>query len=565
MEITPPGDVRPAFEKDLELIRKTIDGQWGDGYSKDVIPEGKIILLNNIPYIDRMDEVIMDGRVIGAIRYNPEKKLKNESPFEFILRPWERLPRPEKGYAVVDDGAVEPIMNGGSVLTPGILEADEDIEEGDEVIVTDKEGDIVTSGSSRLSGKELEEKGYGKGIKNRWRVSDFEPSEGSKKWDKILEANEKLIQDRVDKAKEFIRKQAEDHEEPVAVAYSGGKDSLATLLLTLDAGLEPDMLFVDTGIELPETKTNVEKTAERYDLDLLQKRVEGGYWDNVEHFGPSARDYRWCCKTCKLGPTARLIQENYEDGVLSFIGQRRYESSQRMKQGSTWSNPWVPGQKSASPIQEWTALHVWMYLFSKGAEWNPLYEKGFERIGCWVCPASDLSELEIIQQEYDFYSRFEDTLDEYMEKNDLPEVWKELGLWRWLDVPEKIEDMLEEYGKKDEIKEAKTVAEQEQNISELLKNPRTRNLLNALVDPERIDFGKLESEGSEIDGIEREDIYDMHRKALYCRECGVCLARCDQDALYFDDGIKIDEERCVHCGECLGKCPVVTFRSRVSP
>ncbi|MFW5946500.1 MAG: phosphoadenosine phosphosulfate reductase family protein [Candidatus Natronoplasma sp.] len=547
VEITPPGDVRPAFDQDIQLIRETIDRQWGEGYSYKILSDGKPVILNGIPYRDRMDEVIVDGKVIGALRYNPERKLEEKEPYEFILRPWKKLDKPEEGFVEVDEGAVKPVLDGGSVLVPGIIDAASSIVEGDEVIVTDPSGNVICSGSSRLSGEELIEASSGRGVKNRWRINDYSPYEEKPTWDEVVEANRYHIEDRVDEAVEFIDEEVKKHDLPVAVAYSGGKDSLATLHLLLDVGIDPDLIFIDTGIELPETLENVKKVAEKYDLNLHMREAESGYWDNLDHFGPSARDYRWCCKTCKLGPTSRLIENNYDDGVLSFIGQRRYESRQRMSQGSTWDNPWVPGQISASPIQDWTALHVWLYLFYKEADWNEWYEKGFERIGCWVCPASDLAELDKLKEEFSEYERFEKALDKYAAGKDLPEEWVELGLWRWIDVPENMEDLLE--GKVEEVEHL----EVGKSIEDMLRHTRTKNLLNALCDPD----------GSVQDEIDREDVVNLHKKALYCVECGVCVGRCDRDALSFDDGIKIDPEKCVHCGRCLGKCPVVHFDSRV--
>ncbi len=126
VKITPPGDVRPAFNTDIELIKDTIDKQWGEGYSEYVIPDGKIVLLNSSPDVDRMDEVIIDGKVRGILRYSMDRKLDSREPFVFLIRPWDNLPAPEKRFVVMDKGAVKPILNGASALVPGILDGDED-------------------------------------------------------------------------------------------------------------------------------------------------------------------------------------------------------------------------------------------------------------------------------------------------------------------------------------------------------------------------------------------------------------------------------------------------------
>lgn len=408
VKITPPGDVRPAFDHDLDLIRKTIDRQWGTGFSENLIERDKLAVLNNTPGLDRMDEVIVDGVVIGNLRYNVLRKAMDRDPYDFILRPWEGITFPKKRYVIVDKGAIEPISDGGSILCPGVIEADENIERYDEVMIYDEEENILASGPAQMCGEEMLKGEHGKAVKNRWRTSDRVQRKGNPGWDDAIEANDTLISKRVDRAKDFIRSNIEKSDLPPAVAYSGGKDSLATLHLLLDAGIDPDLMFIDTGIELPETIENVKNIAEKFGLEKKIREAHSGYWRNVNFFGPSARDHRWCCKTCKLGPTAKLIAKNYPDGVLSFIGQRRYESQQRQNKGNTWNNPWVPGQEALSPIQDWTALHIWLYLFKKDADYNPLYEKGFERIGCWVCPASDLAELESIQKNHEDFERLDE-------------------------------------------------------------------------------------------------------------------------------------------------------------
>ncbi len=538
VKITPPGDVRPAFEHDLDLIRNTIDRQWGEGYWKNIIPENKLVLLNSCPAEDRMDEVIVDGKVRGIIRYVVEDRIKNKEPYSFILRPHGEMPRPTKGYAVVDKGAVDPIKNGASALAPGIIDADQKIAEGDEVIITSPEGNVIGAGRSHLSGEELVNRSKGKGVKVRWRSKNKPEMLSPCDWKKAIRGNRHIVDDLVSESVEFIEETVKEHQVPMAVSYSGGKDSLATLLLVLDADLKPDMIFIDTGIELPETIKNVKQTAERYGLNVITKDAKTGYWDNVDYFGPSARDYRWCCKTCKLGPTALLIKERYPDGLLSFIGQRRYESENRMFHGDTWTNPWVPDQIGASPIQNWTALHVWLYLFMKDADYNPWYEKGFERIGCWVCPASDLAELEILEEKLDDFHIFKEKLIEYKEELELPDEWIEFGLWRWLDIPDEVEKLVD-----DSIENPEK--DEEINYEYIMTN-RVKEMMNIFKDEPK-----------------ERTIQNIYRRIEHCTSCGVCVAACPKNALYLEDGIRLHEERCIQCQKCLQKCPIIEFDSRV--
>jgi len=190
----------------------------------------------------------------------------------------------------------------------------------------------------------------------------------------------------------------------------------------------------------------VKRTAERYGLELLAEDAGDAFWRAMEHFGPPAKDFRWCCKTCKLGPTTSLIRKHFPDGVLSFIGQRQYESSQRYEKGNVWHNPWVPGQVGASPIQNWPSLLVWLYIFQQGAEYNPLNERGMERIGCWLCPSSDLGEAEDVETYSMQTEKWHRTLRNFAAKRGLPDIWLEYGLWRWREPPAGMRNLIESRG-----------------------------------------------------------------------------------------------------------------------
>ena len=52
VSVTPPGDVRPAFERDRTLINRLFEEQFG----VPLIPEGHLALLNKVPDEDRMEE-----------------------------------------------------------------------------------------------------------------------------------------------------------------------------------------------------------------------------------------------------------------------------------------------------------------------------------------------------------------------------------------------------------------------------------------------------------------------------------------------------------------------------
>jgi len=595
VRITPPGDARPAFPADIDRIRSVVDRQFGHGCGRVLLPDGKLVVLNKAPDLDRTDEVIIDGHVIGALRFSLSR---GET---FLLRPYSAMilaPVIERGWVRVDSGAVDAItMKKASALAVGITGKAPNIRQGDEIIVLDEAERPVSVGISKMSSSEMSRDGVrGTAVKTRWVVGETTPCPNPKhaSWKDAVEANREMLERRTEEARRFIRRTVQTNDLPVAVSFSGGKDSLATLMLVIESGIKPRLLFVDTGLEFEETKKNVLEVAKEHSLEILEEKAGDAFWENLSHFGPPAKDYRWCCKTCKLGPATRLIEKNFRGGVLSFIGQRAYESEQRSRKGRTWRNPWVPGQLGASPIQKWTALHVWLYLFWRNAKYNLLYERGLERIGCMMCPATDLAELRTVRDVCPEYDRWQIWLERYSKDHDMPSGFLEYDLWRWKRIPDSVREELAAANidvsfPRREVSEGildfKTTRgyspcveglSMEGVFSRSLDMARVANLMNALgVVTTSPDMDIAEACGITVFGegpvmIRGETEEELQKKAsnirqvvlraMECVGCGICAARCDIGALSADGRLRIDADKCTHCGECLGPCPVVAFK-----
>ena len=229
-------------------------------------------------------------------------------------------------------------------------------------------------------------------------ASKIVPGEAS--WDGAVTANSAVLHNTESESIQFVRTVREQNPHLVAnVSYSGGKDSLATLLVVIKVIGKVPMLFADTGFEFPETYANVENASRHYGLDVIQTDGNTRFWENFGRHGPPAVNARWCCRVCKLTPVANLIREQWGE-CLSFIGQRRYESATRAQSDRVWKNKNVRGQLSAAPIHNWTALHVWLYLMREKAPYNILYEHQLDRIGCFMCPSSDMALIHMIEAEY---------------------------------------------------------------------------------------------------------------------------------------------------------------------
>ena len=421
--VTPPGDARPAFPADIALINRIYEDHFG----APLVPDGHIVLLNKVPDQDRMEEVIIGGGVAGIIRYFPGQ------------RRWEPVPRPEacllftpkKRYVVVDDDAVPFIRDEGmSVLAPGLVFIEDSVKAGDEVFILTKDGSCLGVGRAKVDAATAREMKKGSIVRTRRNITSIIVP-GAASWKDAVRANADALISAESSSIEFIRDVVARNPGIVAnVSYSGGKDSLVTLLVVLKAIGKVPMLFADTGLEFPETYDNVKNVAEKYGLDLIQTNGITQFWENFSRQGPPAVNARWCCKVCKLTPVSQRLREEWGE-CLSFIGQRRYESASRAQSERVWRNPNVRGQLSAAPIHNWTAMHVWLYLMQEQAPYNVLYERHLDRIGCFMCPSSDMALIHGIESDYpELWKGWVSRLDEWRIQNNLPAEWISEGRWR---------------------------------------------------------------------------------------------------------------------------------------
>ncbi|MHC1593081.1 MAG: phosphoadenosine phosphosulfate reductase domain-containing protein [Methermicoccaceae archaeon] len=588
IEITPPADVRVAFEADVHHINERVHAQFGC----ELLNAHEPVVLSKAPYMDRMDEVVARGCVLGSLR------------FELDSMSWVFLPRvgaaramqPTRGMVEVDEGAVEPILSGGGVLSPGVVRASSDIRAGDEVLVY-HEKEPIACGRARMDAADM---GHTRGlaVKVRWR-NGSEPSEPvcftshEKIREKMVEANLHVLTAMSDEALAFIRKVAESTTLPLTVSYSGGKDSLAVLLLCLEALDNVDVLFANTGLEFPETVENVDEVVKARGLKLVKSDAKEAFWDALAMFGPPTVEMRWCCKVCKLGPLAKLIAEHYPEGCLSFIGQRKYESEARAKSRRVWKNPWVINQVGAAPIQHWTSMHVWLYIFYKNAPYNPLYEMGYDRIGCWLCPSSSVADLLSLKSTHpELSSRWEAALLQYAKAHKLSEKWASLGFWRWSEPPHELAQLEERFGIEHVPAHSPTLEFSDSSgirtctggfsaegkysngldVPMLASSGQLRLIGQTLATDRAVIahskqvkvhvyasgavVARAESEKGAKAALKLAEL--LIQRAYACTGCGACVPHCPVNAIEVGKRATITEE-CTACGRCLVACPAIRY------
>ena len=221
------------------------------------------------------------------------------------------------------------------------------------------------------------------------------------------------------------------------VAWSGGKDSTATLLTVLHlirAGLvaRPEtltVLYADTRQELPPLAAAAERVMDYISDCYPEVRIARAMAPLDKRFlvyilgrgvpPPNNNTLRWCTRQIKVDPMAQAIQQlvgGLHGSVLTITGVRQGESAMRDRRiemscgkdgaecGQGWyqevlpNSPGIRGRiATLAPLLHWRVCQVWDALVEAAAEGWPTgaiveaygadeEQEVHARTGCTGCP-----------------------------------------------------------------------------------------------------------------------------------------------------------------------------------
>lgn len=184
--------------------------------------------------------------------------------------------------------------------------------------------------------------------------------------------------------------------EGYSVAVSFGKDSTLLYHLVVLSGVKHDAHYSQTGIDPPE----LVRFGREHFPDVVWDKPKEHLWSLIEQKGLPIRRRRYCCD---------YLKERQGIGRVRVMGIRSQESRRRAKRPLYQLLPPLhksdPDSYALYPIIDWTEAEVWDYIKSNGLPYCSLYDEGFKRLGCVLCP---LTSPDQAQREADRWPKIAD-------------------------------------------------------------------------------------------------------------------------------------------------------------
>ncbi len=232
------------------------------------------------------------------------------------------------------------------------------------------------------------------------------------------------------------------YHKPLIICYSGGKDSDVMLDIAKKC-LEPDKFEVlnsHTTVDAPETVYHIRNVFKECEAEGIKTTVRMSTFKGkptsmwrliVEKGTPPSRRIRYCCEVLKETSTpnrmvavgVREDESRARQGREAFgVREPRASETEYRTTGHTYAMFKLDqyGGKEAyqcrmitackehqdtivNPIYRFTDADVWEYVKIFNVTINPLYARGYKRVGCIGCPLASPTEM---RKEFEDYPKY---------------------------------------------------------------------------------------------------------------------------------------------------------------
>ena len=251
---------------------------------------------------------------------------------------------------------------------------------------------------------------------------------------------------------------AQYYNAPLIVTYSGGKDSEVLLELARRAEIDFEVQHNHTTADAPETVWHVREKFKQLGADGIPctinypvyKGKRTSMWALIPQEGiPPTRLARYCCAVLKerngkgrcivTGVRwAEGIKRRKNRGILEASRKNTFFDDNEESRKEFEACP-IKGTTTINPIIDWSDNDIWNFARSEHLQMNPLYQCGFNRVGCIGCPMAQQKRRYFEFRRYPKYEQMYRRAFAHMlgslDAKGRPHVWKtadEVFRW-WMD------------------------------------------------------------------------------------------------------------------------------------
>lgn len=168
----------------------------------------------------------------------------------------------------------------------------------------------------------------------------------------------------------------------LVLASALGPQSIVALDLAVKAGLDVDVVLLDTGLLFEETLELATRLEERLGVSIERLKPALSVEQQADAFGDDLwkTDSAKCCEIRKVKPLA----DRLSSASAWITGLRRSGSLMRADVASVeWDS--VHGLTKINPLAWWPRARVFEHLHSHDLPYNPLLDDGYASVGCRPC------------------------------------------------------------------------------------------------------------------------------------------------------------------------------------
>ena len=179
-----------------------------------------------------------------------------------------------------------------------------------------------------------------------------------------------------------VRWAVETFSPDIAISSSFGAESACLLHLAVQVMPDIRVNFIDTGFLFKETVEFKNQLADKLKLNIVEFKKEGSHEDFLAKYGKLyEKDPDLCCDINKVEPMRRAIE-----GLRCWMsGVRGDQTGYRAEMKPVELKP--NGLYKVAPLLSWNTKTIYEYLQKHQLPTHPLWEKGYQSIGCEPCTA----------------------------------------------------------------------------------------------------------------------------------------------------------------------------------